>query len=187
FGTRALRLQTPAGDIALDGLAPASALRWRARLESAGGSPSSHAREARPPLATAALVAARSLPTAALVALAPLAVALWFLVLGDIRPESVGDFGLVTSLPFGAWVALGALVSGFVASLAPERPRLRVAALYVVALIVALYGAVAIIEHAPSYNVTWRHAGIAGAIAASGHIDPTVDAYFDWPGFFALL
>jgi O-antigen/teichoic acid export membrane protein len=187
FGTRALRLQTAAGDIALDGFGAASAMRWRARLSAASAPPASQPREARPPLGTAALVAARSLPTLALIALAPLSVALWFAVLRDIRPESVGDLGLVTSLPPAAWVALGALVAGFVASLAPERPRLRVAALYIVALVVALYGAIAIIEHTPSYDVTWRHAGIAGVIASNGHIDPSIDAYFNWPGFFALL
>jgi hypothetical protein len=191
FGTRQLRVRTAAGELALDGLQSASAARWRQTLDPVPELPgaTAHAGErlGGPPLGMAALVAARSLPALALAALAPLAVALWFTVLGDMRPESVGDIGLISSLPAGAWVALAALVAGFCASLVPERPRLGLATLYVVALVVALYGAIAIIEQTPSYNVAWRHAGVADAIGATGTIDPGIDAYFNWPGFFALL
>ncbi|HEY3020258.1 MAG TPA: hypothetical protein VGJ32_08700 [Solirubrobacteraceae bacterium] len=191
FGTRQLRVHTAAGDLALDGLGGSSAARWRQTLDPAPELPGAPTRTGErlggPPLGMAALVAARSLPALALAALAPLAVALWFAVLGDVRPEAVGDIGLINSLPAGAWVALGALVAGFCASLAPERPRIALATLYVVALVVALYGAIAVIEQTPSYNVAWRHAGVADAIGATGVIDPGIDAYFNWPGFFALL
>ena len=185
-------MRTAAGELALDGLQSSSAARWRQTLDPAPEMPGAPARTGErlggPSLGMAALIAMRSLPVLALAALAPLAVALWFVVLGsDVRPESVGDVGLVGNLPAGAWVALGALVAGFCASLAPERPRLRLATLYVVALVVALYGAIAIIEHTPSYNVAWRHAGVADAIGVTGKIDPGIDAYFNWPGFFALL
>ena len=187
LGTRQLRVRTAAGDLALDGLAHDSAASWRQTLDPVPELAGWQGRDGRPPLRIAALVAARALPTVALGALAPAAVALWFAALATIQPGSVGDLGLVTSLPAAAWVALGALGAGFVAAVAPDRPHLRIAALYVIALVVALYGAIAIIEQTPSYAVAWRHAGIADAIGSTGKIDPSIDAYFNWPGFFALL
>jgi hypothetical protein len=58
--------------------------------------------------------------------------------------------------------------------------------LHVVALVVMLYGMNAMVEPVPGPNIVWRHAGIADHIARTGAIDPTIDAYFNWPGFFTL-
>ena len=120
-----------------------------------------------------------------LVALAFGALAVWFVALGGVRIGDIGDRGLVDALPAGAVVALAALAAGFALALA--RNRLGIAVLYVVVLVLALYGALVPIEQVASFNVSWRHAGIAEHLAQAGGVDPGIDAYFNWPGFFAVL
>ena len=39
----------------------------------------------------------------------------------------------------------------------------------------------------PRTEVAWRHLGITRALVDAGSVDPTIDAYFNWPGFFAGL
>ena len=39
----------------------------------------------------------------------------------------------------------------------------------------------------PRGEVAFRHLGIADALSRTQGIDPDIDAYFNWPGFFALL
>jgi hypothetical protein len=120
-----------------------------------------------------------------LVALAFGALAAWFAALGGVRIGDIGDLGLVDALPCSAVAALVALAAGFAVALA--RDRLGVAVLYVVVLVLALYGALVPIEQVASFNVSWRHAGIADHLARAGGVDPGIDAYFNWPGFFAVL
>jgi hypothetical protein len=52
--------------------------------------------------------------------------------------------------------------------------------------VLMLYGATALIEEVPRFNVVWRHAGVIQNLAETGQVDPAIDAYFNWPGFFAL-
>ncbi|MEA2186482.1 MAG: hypothetical protein QOK16_1493 [Solirubrobacteraceae bacterium] len=120
-----------------------------------------------------------------LVLLAPAALAMWFVSLSGVHIGDIGDHGLVDALPAGAIVALVLLAAGFAVALA--RNSLRIAVLYVVVLTFALYGALVPIEQVASFNVSWRHAGIADHLARAGGVDPGIDAYFNWPGFFALL
>jgi hypothetical protein len=120
-----------------------------------------------------------------LVLLAPAALAMWFVALSGVHIGDIGDHGLVDALPAGAIVALVLLATGFAVALA--RNSLRIAVLYVVVLTFALYGALVPIEQVASFNVSWRHAGIADHLARAGGVDPGIDAYFNWPGFFALL
>ncbi|HEX8158962.1 MAG TPA: hypothetical protein VF526_16365 [Solirubrobacteraceae bacterium] len=120
-----------------------------------------------------------------LVALAPIALAMWFVALSGVHIGDIGDHGLVDALPAGAIAALVLLAAGFAAALA--RNSLQIAVLYVVVLTFALYGALVPIEQVASFNVSWRHAGIADHLARAGGVDPGIDAYFNWPGFFAVL
>jgi hypothetical protein len=118
--------------------------------------------------------------------------ALVALVLGvdallEVDPQRIGAFGLVEALPPGYFAALGISVVGFVASLALRRPVPALLGLQVLVLIVILHGADPIVHGLPRLEASYRHLGIADYIAQSGQLDPKIDAYFNWPGFFALL
>jgi hypothetical protein len=112
------------------------------------------------------------------------AVLLWTLSLKTIDPQRIGDTGLVSVLPTGAFVALALTCVSFAFVLRRERVSTPLVLLHLALLIFMLYGATALIAKAPTFNVVWRHAGVTSYISETGHIDPRIDAYFNWPGFF---
>jgi hypothetical protein len=57
---------------------------------------------------------------------------------------------------------------------------------HVVVLIVVLYGVTAFVEPLPNYSTLYRMAGIVSYITHHHSVNPGIDAYFNWPGFFAL-
>jgi hypothetical protein len=114
------------------------------------------------------------------------AVALWAVGVGRVDLRGVNDLGLASVLPPAVLAAPVIATAGFVWTLSQRPLRRSMLLLHVVALVVMLYGMNAMVEPVPGPNVVWRHAGIADHIARTGAIDPTIDAYFNWPGFFTL-
>jgi hypothetical protein len=96
------------------------------------------------------------------------------------------DLGLGAVLPPAYWLGVVSLNVLFVTALR-RGGRAWVSVLLLCCLVVTLYGAAAFASPTPRAEVAWRHIGIADALMRSGHIDPGFDAYFNWPGFFALL
>jgi dienelactone hydrolase len=120
-------------------------------------------------------------------ALVPVAlVVLWLGAVADVDPRKMTDVGLVTALPGRVFVLLALLVGSFAIALRRERLRPLVPFVHVVALVVMLYSVTAIVEDEPRFDVTYRHTGIIDYIASRHGVDPHLDAYFNWPGFFAL-
>ena len=78
------------------------------------------------------------------------------------------------------------LVGSFSWTLATRRAPGWLYLAHVGALVLMLHGTPAIIEEVPRFAVTWRHAGITDYIVQHGSVDPGIDAYFNWPGFFIL-
>jgi hypothetical protein len=95
------------------------------------------------------------------------------------------DIGLVSVLPTSAILLLFVLTASFVLSLAGPL-RAPVAVGHIVVLIVMLYGVTAFVEPVPRFGTVWKHAGIIDYIARHGSVDPSIDAYFSWPGFFIV-
>jgi hypothetical protein len=115
------------------------------------------------------------------------ALALWVVSLPRVNLRQVDDVGLATVLPVSVFLALVLATAAFAWTLG-QRPLLRpVLLLQVVVLVVMLYGMNPMVEPVPGPNILWRHAGIADHVATTGTIDPRIDAYFNWPGFFVLV
>ena len=182
LGSGGLGSRHAAGPIALNNLPTDDAAAGAGLLEKPSSAPPS---DPSPRVGVLARLVPETVFDVLLVALAFGALAVWFVALGGVRIGDVGDLGLVDALPAGAVAALAALAAGFALALA--RNRLGIAVLYVVVLVLALYGALVPIEQVASFNVSWRHAGIADHLARAGGVDPGIDAYFNWPGFFAVL
>ena len=53
--------------------------------------------------------------------------------------------------------------------------------------VLMLHGATGLIDDVPAFNVVWRHAGVTDYVLQTGSVDPHIDAYFNWPGFFILV
>ena len=100
------------------------------------------------------------------------------------------DLGLVAVLPFPFWVGVLLLNVAFVVALRGDvaGPARRLVMVWlVVVLVVVLFGTAAFVTDVPRGEVAFRHLGVADALSGAGGIDAGIDAYFNWPGFFALL
>jgi hypothetical protein len=96
------------------------------------------------------------------------------------------DVGIVTLLPPRYWLGLALLTVAFATALVTPKLPDWLLALCVIALIVAVFGLSAFASDVPRLNVSFRHAGIIDNLARTGSADPSIDAYFNWPGFFML-
>jgi hypothetical protein len=124
--------------------------------------------------------------TVAPVLLSLAALGLWAVGLARVNLRAVDDLGLAPVLPVSAFAALALTTAAFAWTLCQRPLRRPVLLLHVVVLVVMLYGMNPMVEAVAGPNVLWRHAGIADHIATTGTVDPQIDAYFNWPGFFVL-
>lgn len=124
----------------------------------------------------------RSLPH---VALLVASLVLWGISVRDIRVGSMDDTGLVGVLPMMFFVAVGVLTASFwwLLRRGGSAPLL---VLHLAGLVVVLHGLSSAIEPVPRLDAAWRHVGVTDYIGRTHSVHPPIDAYFSWPGFFAL-
>ena len=79
-----------------------------------------------------------------------------------------------------------ALNVSFCLALGRRRHVAALALLHVIVLIVVLFGVTALLEVNPRFQTVYRHAGIIEYILRHAGVDPSIDAYFNWPGFFGV-
>lgn len=115
------------------------------------------------------------------------AIAVWAVSIGSMDPRGMDATGLVSIMPPGALAGLALLTASFAIAVTRRRTVAPLLALQVGALIVMLFGITALVEGQPRFEAAWRHAGIIEFITRSGTVDPGIDAYFSWPGFFLLV
>lgn len=109
-----------------------------------------------------------------------------WLALGHIDLDRLSDYGLTTALPRAYFAALIVLAGSFTWQLTRTRVSTWLLAVHVLSLIVMLHGLTAFLYDAPRFAWTYKHIGVVGYILDHGTVDPGVDAYHNWPGFFAL-
>lgn len=110
----------------------------------------------------------------------------WFLNLPLINVDRMNDLGLISVLPPGAFIALALIALSF--SLLLTAPKLNTVMIFIhmAVLVFMLYGITAIIETIPRFSPSWRHAGVIDYIMRNEAVNPRIDAYFNWPGFFIM-
>lgn len=111
---------------------------------------------------------------------------IWFAAVSGADSADFTDVGLVSALPFLAWVSVVSMVVGLAISLFAPATSRAILAVETALLILVIYGTPVLIEDGPRLNAAWRHMGIVEHIRAFGTVDSTIDAYFNWPGFFVL-
>jgi hypothetical protein len=110
----------------------------------------------------------------------------WGLSLPSIDPTGMNDLGLISVLPPLTLAAAVGIMATFVVTISRRPSATWLLLLETIGLVVALFAITALVESAPRFSVSWRHAGIIEVLTRTGQIDPTIDAYFSWPAFFAL-
>ncbi|MGH2732818.1 MAG: hypothetical protein ACRDJG_07755 [Actinomycetota bacterium] len=99
----------------------------------------------------------------------------------------MNDLGLVSVLPPQFYLALGILTFSFCLALARRPVRGPLLMAHLVGLILMLYGITPLAEGVPRTAVAWRISGIIEHISRTGTVDPQIDAFFNWPGFFIFM
>ena len=121
----------------------------------------------------------------ALLAAAALGLGVWGALHADVG--KIGSLGVITAVPPEYFPALAAAVAGVALSLARRRQHVWVLVVQLVVLIFLLHGLDPMIHGTPRLEASYRHLGITAYIGVDGQLDTKLDAYFSWPGFFALL
>ncbi len=96
------------------------------------------------------------------------------------------DLGLVSVLAPASYVAFLLLAVAWAVTLAQPRFPTWLATGLVVVLVLMLYGTAPAAEGVARFSPTWRHLGIVDFITRLGAVQPSLDAYHNWPGMFAV-
>jgi hypothetical protein len=110
----------------------------------------------------------------------------WALAIRDVRIQGLTDLGLISVMPAISLALLALLTISFAASLHRRPLHPWIPLLHMAVLLLMLYGVTALVEPQPRFQSVYRHAGIIDYIMTNRSVDPGVDAYFSWPGFFTL-
>jgi hypothetical protein len=114
------------------------------------------------------------------------ALVLWIFGLMSIDISTLGRWGLLTAFPFAWYLAVAAMVGlciwGITARRAFPAWGMGVAQAILIAM---LYASANILESAPRLPWIYKHIAVASFIDAFGRVDPSIDIYNRWPGFFA--
>src|SRR5258706_1106478 len=115
-----------------------------------------------------------------------LALFLWSISLQTVSLNDMNDLGLISVLSPGIIAALGILVVSFALTLQRQEFRVSLLVLHLVCIILILYATPNLIEEMPHFTGVYRHAGYTEYIMRSCTVNPYLDTYFNWPGFFVL-
>ena len=129
---------------------------------------------------------AASTATRASLLMLVIACALWVTAAAHVDPGQMNDLGLASVLSARIWIAFGLLCLAMTVALLDRRPPHWILALNVVVLCGCFFGLSSWLYEVPRGAIAFRHAGITDAMINAGSIDRSIDAYFDWPGFFTL-
>jgi hypothetical protein len=111
---------------------------------------------------------------------------LWLLAVRSIDLNAMTDVGLVSVLPAWSYLAFLPISAAFALVLDSGRPSTWLLAIIAILLILMLYGAAPFIEGQARFSPAWRHLGVIDYVTRHGGVDPTLDAYHNWPGLFIL-
>ncbi|HEX2979620.1 MAG TPA: hypothetical protein VHO48_05095 [Anaerolineaceae bacterium] len=117
------------------------------------------------------------------------ALLLWLFSLPFVHMENINDLGLVSVLPITFWFGLLILLVSFVLLVFRHANRTGLLLLHSTLLILIIHGTPALVYGTLRYSWAWKHVGMVDYIMRNGSVNPTIsylDAYHNWPGFFAL-
>lgn len=115
-----------------------------------------------------------------------IALVAWRLSLRQVDIAHLGDYGLPPALPSAWYLALALAIVGAVSAITTNRPSAPIMIGCVVVVAIILYGTVPVLSAQPHYAWVYKHIGVVRYLEVHGKVDPSIDIYNRWPGFFAL-
>jgi hypothetical protein len=120
------------------------------------------------------------------VVLAVASLGLWLFSIHGTDLTRMNDRGLVSVLSPVGLHSLCRAHPQLLFRLAQRQPSETLLALFVVLLVFMLYGMTPLIEDISRFGSAWKHVGVIDLIVRTGSVNPEIDAYNNWPGFFIL-
>ncbi len=111
---------------------------------------------------------------------------LWAFSLHAVNINNMNDLGLVSVMPPTLIIAVFLMTISYCMVLQRTQIRTPILLLHFVFIIIMLYGVTMFVEQEPRFDIVYRHAGYTEYIMRTGTSNTLLDAYFSWPGFFAL-
>ena len=118
--------------------------------------------------------------------LAALCIVLWLVTIAQANFSRMGQLGVVSILGWPYFVGLTLVVLGFIVELFRSSLRPRRLLLFVVLLVVFIYGTASAVEPIASLADSWLHAGFLQYFLQHGRIKPHFMADYSWPGSYSL-
>lgn len=112
---------------------------------------------------------------------------LWGSALQMTSKQQLGDLGLLPAFPPTWYLAVG-LVTGLCiwGVVARSVASNWILSLSTAGLVLMLYASASLLTTVPRLPWTYKHIAVTDFIGATGRVDPSIDIYNRWPGFFAF-
>ena len=117
---------------------------------------------------------------------AVIALVIWRVSLLHVDVSNLGDYGLPPALPITWYLGVLLSVIGAVTAITARRTSGLILVVYLVAIAIILFGTVPVLSAQPHYSWVYKHIGVVRYLEAHGKVNPSIDIYNRWPGFFAL-
>lgn len=111
----------------------------------------------------------------------------WAFGVSQIRPASIGLFGLLESSNVWFILSFAMVLVGGLIELSRPRPSTGLVTIYLVALIVTIHAAVSLVYSVPEYSWVFKHIGIIQSLEKYGRVEDPTNIYQQWPAFFAAI
>ena len=118
--------------------------------------------------------------------LLPGSLVLWVIGVSRTNAANVGSYGLPPLLPPVFYAGIALLVVSASIELIRSRTSTSRMALHATALVVMLYGTAPLVYQEGRYGWLYKTIGVVQYVNAHGQLNPQIDIYQNWPGFFAL-
>ena len=118
--------------------------------------------------------------------LLPVSLALWAIGISSTNAANVGNYGLPPQLPPVYYAGVALLVVSASIELTRGRMSTWRMSFHATALVAMLYGTAPLVYQEGRYGWLYKTIGVVQYINAHGQLNPQIDIYQNWPGFFAL-
>jgi hypothetical protein len=118
--------------------------------------------------------------------LLPVSALLWVLGVSRTDISHLGPYGLPAALPIVFYAGVALLVVSVAFELARQSPSTVRMAVHAAGFVVMLYGTAPLVYPEGRYPWLYKTIAVIQYVGQHGSVNPQIDIYQNWPGFFAL-
>ncbi|MEV7934116.1 hypothetical protein [Curtobacterium sp. NPDC089185] len=112
--------------------------------------------------------------------------ALWAVGTAQTDATALGEWGLLPAVAPTWWLGAGAVLAVTVTALVDRRFPAALRVVSAAVLVVVAYGTANLVAAEPRPPWVFKHIAVTAYIQQHGSVDPTIDIYNRWPGFFSM-